>query len=91
MIEETLSQKLFLQPDGKKFAYADEIRKAIKKLKEDLNKDLKDVLDGAIVIYKTKKKGVMINKKDVELDIIGCFISNKIKKIDKIFGGELSK
>ena len=36
MTDKTLSQKLFVQPDGKKFAYADEIRKAIKKLKEKL-------------------------------------------------------
>ena len=31
-MKETLSQKLFTQPDGKRFAYADEIKKAVKKL-----------------------------------------------------------
>lgn len=29
-----LSQKLFTQKDGKRFAYADEIKKAVEKLKE---------------------------------------------------------
>ncbi len=88
MTKLNLSQKLFIQ-DGKKYAYADDIQKAVRELREDLQKDLKDVLDGAIVIYKTKKKGVMINRKDVELDIIGCFISNKIKKIAEAFGNKL--
>jgi len=48
MTEDNLSQKLFKQKDGKLFAYADEIKKSIKKLKEKIldlsilerNKDL---------------------------------------------------
>ena len=32
-MKETLSQKLFTQSDGKRFAYADEIKKTIKELK----------------------------------------------------------
>ena len=34
MTNDTLSNKLFVQKDGKKFAYADDIKKSIKKLKK---------------------------------------------------------
>ena len=37
-MKETLSQKLFVQKDGKKFAYTEDIKKSIRELKEEYTK-----------------------------------------------------
>lgn len=89
-MKQTLSNKIFTDESDALKIYAEDVKDFIKGIKDSLKKDLKEVLDGAIIIYTGKKKGVkygkLINKKDIELKIIGCFISNKIKEIDKRSG-----
>ncbi len=65
---------------------------AVRKLKEDFEQDKKQIEQGAIVVYDSKKgkygekKGKMVDIKNVELGIIAGYINNKLEKIDKIFG-----
>ncbi len=40
-----LSEKLFTQPDGKRFAYADEIKKAVRKLQEEIETERYTIYD----------------------------------------------
>lgn len=54
-----LSQKLFTQPDGKRFAYSDDIKKAVKKLNEDLDRtSLHEYYDTDRLIKKVLKNKI---------------------------------
>lgn len=41
-MEKTLSDKLYLQKDGKQFAYAEDIKGTVKKLKEGCGEEFRD-------------------------------------------------
>ena len=43
MTDETLAQKLFIQKDGKKFAYVDDISEKIKELKDSFRKEVRNI------------------------------------------------